>query len=67
MPSTDRARHRRDYQKRALLQDFAYWLLHNGWSDVTIERADERFALRLTNMESIAQSVTGLHVRRLFV
>jgi hypothetical protein len=54
-------------QKRALLQDFAYWLLANGWSEVTQERADERIALRLRDMEGISRDATGADVRRLFV
>jgi len=54
-------------QKRALLQDFAYWLLTNGWSDVTREKADERFGLRLANMGDGLQGATGRAVRRLFV
>jgi predicted NACHT family NTPase len=54
-------------QKRVLLQDFAYWLLTNGWSGVTLSRADERLAVRLINMEGLSKEVTGSGIRRLFV
>jgi NACHT domain len=54
-------------QKRALLQDFAYWLLTNGWSEVAYERADERLALKLSNMEGIVKGIAGADVRRLFM
>ena len=32
-----------DRQKRALLADFAYWLIKNGWSEIELGKADERF------------------------
>jgi predicted NACHT family NTPase len=54
-------------QKRALLQDFAYWLLRNGWSEVKIEEADERFNGRLKNLAGLETTITGDAVRRLFI
>ena len=54
-------------QKRVLLQDFAYWLLRNGWSEVKVEEADERFKGRLKNLAGIETTITGDTVRRLFI
>ena len=54
-------------QKRVLLQDFAYWMLKNNWSLVSLNKTDERFALRLKNMDGIDTHVTGEDIRKLFV
>jgi predicted NACHT family NTPase len=54
-------------QKRALLQDFAYWLLSNGWSEVTYEAADGHLAIKLGHMEGLTRGVTSSDVRRLFI
>jgi hypothetical protein len=53
-------------QKRVLLQDFAYYLLTNGWSEVPLPRADDRLTLRLAHMEGVKE-ITGADVRHLFV
>jgi hypothetical protein len=54
-------------QKRALLDDFAYWLVENGWSEIETAKVDARFDLRLTAMDRTEGPVTGAEVRRLFV
>ena len=54
-------------EKLVLLEDLAYWLIGNGWSQVELQRAEERFARKLTNMHNIPQSVDSKDVRRLFV
>ena len=54
-------------RKKLLLQDFAYWLLKNGWSEVTRQRADERFGQKLEQMDGLQEDATGANVRRLFV
>jgi hypothetical protein len=51
-------------QMLALIQNFAYWLLQNDYSDVELAEADERFKQWLKNMNFEA---TGEAVRRLFV
>lgn len=52
-------------QRRALLEDFAYWMIRNGWSSVTVSEADKRFQRKLANMGEVSQDSTA--VRRLFV
>lgn len=54
-------------QKRALLQDFAYWLLKNGYSMVDMEHADSRFRQKLDVLEGVKKAATGESVRRLFI
>lgn len=54
-------------QKRAMLQDFAYWLLKNGYSMVEIHTADDRFQQKLRVLENVAKGVTGEGIRRLFI
>src|SRR5438128_11148715 len=54
-------------QKRLLLEDLAYWMIKNGWSQVALERVDERFERKLKDMHSITQNISGAGVRRLFV
>jgi len=53
-------------QKRLLLEDLAYWMIKNGWSQVERERVDERFDRKLKDMPGITQDVTGIGARRLF-
>ncbi len=54
-------------EKSVLLEDLSYWLIHNGWSQIELQRADERFAHKLTNMHNISQQISSVDVRRLFV
>lgn len=54
--------------KTLLLEDLAYWLIRNGWSDTTRDRAAERLAWRLSAMpragtQDGAQVLDGLVVR----
>jgi Leucine-rich repeat (LRR) protein len=51
-------------QRYALLADLAYWLMKNGWSEIEVERADERFSRKLINMLGIQQGISGADVRR---
>jgi len=50
-----------------LLQDLAYWLLLNGWSEVSMERAEARIARKLQSMPNLRRSVIAKEVLRLFV
>jgi hypothetical protein len=54
-----------DSQKLALIQDFAYHLLLNGCSDVSMEEADSYFEGQLPKMNM--PDVTGQGVRTFFV
>lgn len=54
-------------QKRAILEDFAYWLLQNGWSGIGVARADERFGRKLANMYELHGATDASAVRRLLV
>jgi len=54
-------------QKRVLMQDLAYWMLKNGWSEVERGRAEERLNRRLTNMEGVPKEANGSVVYRFFV
>jgi hypothetical protein len=54
-------------QKRAFLQDLAYWLLHNEWSWVSIQRVKERLERKLFNMRGVPQGITGDNILRLFI
>ncbi len=54
-------------QKQRLLQDLAYWMIHENLSEARIEDVDQRFAQRLVDMPNIAQEVTGKKVRKLLV
>lgn len=53
--------------KIVLLQNMAYWLIKNGWSEVTVDDADAHFNLKLQNMQVFSSMVNGKSVRRLFV
>jgi Leucine-rich repeat (LRR) protein len=54
-------------QKRHLLEDLAYWMIKNGWSEVPTQIADTRFSWRLKTMQAVSQNISGSDVRRLFV
>jgi hypothetical protein len=54
-------------QKRSLLEDFAYWLIKNGWSEVELHRADERFTKKILSMHNILPDIAGSHTRRFFL
>lgn len=54
-------------QKRVLLQDFAYWLLKNGYSMVELEHADSRFRQKLNLLDGIRKATTGKSVRQFFI
>ena len=54
-------------QKRVLLEDLAYWLVKNGWSEVERQQVERRFTRKLTNMPNIASEVTGSDVCRYFI
>lgn len=68
IPLTDYPAHALTYrQKRSLLEDLAYWLMKNGWSEVEAHRADERFARKLMSMHNIPPNISGIDIRRLFL
>jgi hypothetical protein len=56
-------------QKRLLLEDMAYWMIKNNWSEVALEHVEERFERKLKDMPGISQDreITGADVHRLFV
>ncbi len=54
-------------QKRFLLEDLAYWMIKNNWSEVALQSVDERFARKLVNMPSALRDVPSSSVRRLLV
>ena len=57
-------------QKRALLDDLAYWMIKNRWSEVATAGAIERFAKRLETMRIEARDgapATAENVLRLFL
>jgi AAA+ ATPase superfamily predicted ATPase len=54
-------------QKRLLLEDLAYWMIKNEWSEIALERVDERFNRKLTNMPGILSDISGSSIRRFFV
>jgi hypothetical protein len=54
-------------QKKSLLQDFAYWLLKNGYAMVSLGDAEVRLNGKLTNLEGLTKDITGPAVLRLFV
>jgi hypothetical protein len=54
-------------QKKAILQDLAYWMLMNNYSEVEIIRVEERVGRRLENMESISKDIGGKEVCRLLL
>lgn len=56
-----------DRQKRSLLEDFAYWLIRNGWTEVDEGKADKRFQQKLNSLQNIPPGTAGSDVRRLFV
>ena len=54
-------------QKQYLVQDFAFWLLVNGWSEVSVPAADQKFDLAVSRMEKTPTGTTGEQVRKLLV
>ncbi|MFA9477743.1 NACHT domain-containing NTPase [Phycisphaerales bacterium AB-hyl4] len=46
-------------QKRALLEDLSYWLLENGWAEISNEEAKARLAQQITHMPSLPSIATG--------
>jgi len=54
-------------QKRALLQDLAYWLLRNGYSMIAVERAEERLAQKVESLQGLRRTIKANHVLRLFI
>ncbi len=47
-------------EKQILLQDFAYWLLKNGHSDIDISSAAQRFSKRLSSMPNVSSNDDGV-------
>jgi len=41
-------------RKTLLLEDIAYWLIRNGWSDASKDRSADRITRRLANMPGVA-------------
>lgn len=53
-------------QRLVLVQDFAYWMMLNGYSDVEVGQADDRFGKMLMGL-SVPPNTTGIGVRRFLV
>jgi hypothetical protein len=51
-------------QQLALVQNFAYWMMRNGYSDVSVEEADQHFEAKLPDLD--APEADGKKVRRFF-
>lgn len=49
-----------------IFEDFAYWLLRNGMTGVTVERADEAFGRSLAALQGLPSDVTPMAVREFF-
>ncbi|WP_162908021.1 NACHT domain-containing protein [Allorhizocola rhizosphaerae] len=47
--------------KTLLLQDIAYWLIRNGWTEAPIPRAVERIATLLPNLPSISLNADAVY------
>ena len=54
-------------QKLLLLEDLAYWMIKNEWSEVALQRVEKRIDRKLKDMPGVAQDISGFGVRRLFV
>jgi hypothetical protein len=52
-------------QQRTLVETFAYWMMRNNYSDVSVEEADEQFAEKLPYIS--APDADGVKVRRYLV
>jgi hypothetical protein len=53
-------------QQLALVQNFAYWMMRNSYSDVSVDEADDLFEERLPTIGANSE-VDGTKVRRYFV
>lgn len=54
-------------EKLVLLEDLAYWMINNGWSEIELQKAEERFKRKLTNMHNVSAKITSSDVRKFFV
>jgi GTPase SAR1 family protein len=58
-------------QKLLLLQDLAYWMIKNGWSEVGQEQVDERFMRKMQSIRNLPQQLSdedgGTYIRKFFV
>jgi hypothetical protein len=54
-------------EKLTLLEDLAYWMLHNGWTQVELPRAVGRFKRKLENMHNIPPNISSIDVYRFFI
>lgn len=54
-------------QKRVILQDLAYWMIKNGWSEIEIAKVVDRISKQIENMEGLSASVVGKDVYRLLI
>ena len=52
-------------QQRALVENFAYWMMRNNYSDVSLEDADAQFQAKLPTLAT--PDATGVSVRRYLV
>lgn len=54
-------------EKLVLLEDLAYWMINNGWSELELQKAEERFKRKLATMHNVPTNITNVDIRRLFV
>ncbi|MGD1095150.1 MAG: hypothetical protein ABSB35_24555, partial [Bryobacteraceae bacterium] len=57
-------------QKRALLDDLAYWMIKNEWTEVSVEPATDHLGMKLENLRTDARdgvAITAENVLRFFL
>ena len=53
--------------KKTLLRDLAYWMLCNGWSEVSLEKAEKRLEDTMRFMPNLPSNATASKIRRFFI
>ncbi len=53
-------------QKNNLLEDLAYWLIKNGWSEVETDDVDSRFNKKVQSLKDMPTEISGTGLRRYF-
>jgi hypothetical protein len=54
-------------QKRVLLEDLAYWMICNTWSEISVIDAQARIALKLQSVQNLPVNATSANVLKLLV
>lgn len=53
-------------EKRVLVEDFAYWLMDNGWTSVSKEQAISRFDWKAKQLPNLARTIDGEQIVKWF-